>query len=82
MCFRLRNDFTAITSAVLATAGGATLPSHTHASPRTRLQCLLTAGGLAAGEACPKEREVVRGLAGPTSPQQRTPEREETPLPT
>lgn len=64
MCFRLQNHFTAITSVVLVTARAATLPSHMHACPHPCLWCLLAAGDLAAGEACPKDREMVKGRTG------------------
>lgn len=63
-CFRLQNDFTHVTSVVLVAAGGAMLPSHTHTCPHPRLWCLFAAGDLAAGEACSKDREVVKGRAG------------------
>lgn len=57
-CFRLQNDFTDIPSVVLVTARGVLLPGHVH------IACLcLLAADVAAGEECPKDREMAKGGA-------------------
>lgn len=57
-CFRLQNDFTDIPSVGLVTARGVLLPCHVHIAHLS-----LLAANVAAGEECPKDREMVKRRA-------------------
>lgn len=70
MCCRLQNYFTTTTLVVLVTARVLHCQTiHTHAYVLICLWRLLAAGHLAAGEACPKDREVVKEREGLQVPQ-------------